>query len=101
MRGKIAGGGRTLVRCRGIMDYCGAGWRGKSIITLWLVAVCAPAIFGQPYTISTAVGAGPPSNIPGTSASFASGLPSFLTVDPAGNVFFVDQNAVVERSAAS
>ena len=68
---------------------------------LFLLPVCAPAVLGQTYTISTAVGAGPPSNIMGTSASFPSGLPSFLAVDSTGNVFFVVQNAVVERSATN
>ncbi len=68
---------------------------------LVLVLLWSQVGFGQSYTISTAVGAGPPSNIMGTSASFPSGLPSFLTVDSTGNVFFIDQNAVVERSATT
>jgi sugar lactone lactonase YvrE len=70
-------------------------------ITLLLVFACAPALFGQTYTISTAVGAGPPANIVGTAASLPSGQPSYLAADSAGDVFFVDLNAVVKRSAAT
>jgi sugar lactone lactonase YvrE len=63
--------------------------------------VLSLAAFGQPYTISTAVGAGAPSNVAGKSTSLGSGVPSFLTADAAGDVFFVDENSVVEMNAAT
>ena len=66
-----------------------------------VVAVLAPAAFGQSYTISTAVGAGVPSNVQGKSTSLGVGVPAFLVADPAGDVFFVDQNSVVEMNAST
>jgi len=66
-----------------------------------VVTVLAPAACGQSYTISTAVGAGVPSNVQGKSTSLGVGVPAFLVADPAGDVFFVDQNSVVERNAST
>ena len=67
------------------------------ISALFLRGVC----HAQSYTISTAVGAGPPSNVEGKSTSLGNGIPSFLTADSTGNVYFVDQNSVVEWTAAT
>jgi sugar lactone lactonase YvrE len=68
---------------------------------VFLVAIVSPAAFGQSYTISTAVGAGVPSNVQGKSTSLGVGMPSFLTADSAGDVFFVDQNSVIEMNAST
>jgi hypothetical protein len=57
------------------------------------------SVFGQTYTISTFAGGGLPVNIPGTSASI--GMPEIIAADAAGNVFFVDQNAVLRLDAAT
>jgi sugar lactone lactonase YvrE len=68
---------------------------------LFLAAILSAAAFGQSYIISTAVGAGVPSNVAGKSTSLGVGVPSFLTADPAGDVYFVDQNSVVEMNAST
>ena len=67
----------------------------------FLLVPCLFAIFplatrGQSYTISTAVGAGAPSNVQGKSTSLGTNVPSYLTADSTGNVYFVDQNSVIE-----
>jgi sugar lactone lactonase YvrE len=56
---------------------------------------------GQSYTISTAVGAGAPSNVQGKSTSLGNNIPSYLTADSTGNVYFVDQNSVIEWNNAT
>jgi uncharacterized protein (TIGR03437 family) len=53
---------------------------------------------GQTYTISTFAGGGLPVNIPGTTASLS---PGHVAADPAGNLFFVDQNTVLRLDAAT
>jgi len=60
-----------------------------------------PAAFAQTYTISTVAGAGVSANVQGTSIGLGRNTPQFLTADPAGNVYFVDQNAVLRRDASS
>ena len=62
----------------------------------YLLAIPSPEARAQSYTISTAVGAGAPSNVQGTSTSLGNNVPSYLTADSAGNVYFVDQNSVIE-----
>ena len=42
---------------------------------LFLVAILSSPAFGQSYNISTAVGAGVPSNVPGKSTSLGVGIP--------------------------
>lgn len=68
---------------------------------LMLASSIVPAARGQSYTISTVAGGGVPSNVQGKSASFGWAEPRFLTADPAGNVYFVDQNAILRWDAAS
>ena len=55
------------------------------------------AASGQPYTISTFAGGRLPVNIPGTSANLFA--PAAVTVDAAGNVFFVDGHDVLRLDA--
>ena len=55
----------------------------------------------QSYTISTVAGAGVPWNVAGTAANLVSGVPTFLVADPSGNVYFSDQNSVIEWNAGS
>jgi len=55
---------------------------------------------GQTYAISTFAGGGLPINASGTSASLGSYLvPQYIAADPAGNVYFVDQNTVLRLDA--
>ena len=56
---------------------------------------------GQTYTISTFAGGGLPVNIPGTSASLDNQGAMYVAADRTGNVFFVDQNAVLRLDAAT
>jgi len=64
---------------------------------LLALAVPTPAS-GQTYTISTIAGGGLPINVPGTSASV---YPTSVATDRAGNVFFVNQNAVLRLDATT
>src|ERR1035437_6563051 len=64
-----------------------------------LASVLSWSGWGQTYTISTFAGGALPVNIPGTSASLYS--PQFIAADPAGNVFFVDQDAVLRLDATT
>ncbi|MGA3236246.1 MAG: hypothetical protein ABSG03_08085 [Bryobacteraceae bacterium] len=52
----------------------------------------------QTYTISTFAGGALPVDIPGTSASLS---PQSVASDPAGNLFFVNQNTVMRLDAAT
>jgi trimeric autotransporter adhesin len=70
----------------------------RSLLPLLLSSLISCAAFGQTYTISTFAGGGLPAlNIPGTSAGLSLSPP--IAVDPAGNLFFVDQNIVVRLDA--
>ncbi len=55
---------------------------------------------GQTYAISTFAGGALPVNIPGTSASLGT-RPQYVAADPAGDLFFVDQNTVVRLDATT
>jgi hypothetical protein len=68
---------------------------------LLLTTVLSCSAWGQTYTISTFAGGGLPVNIPGTSASLASGSPQCIAADPAGNLFFTDQNSVLRLDATT
>jgi len=61
------------------------------------LALCSAAS-GQTYIISTFAGGGPPVNIPGTLASLN---PGHVAADPAGNLFFVDQNTVLRLDSTT
>jgi uncharacterized protein (TIGR03437 family) len=63
-------------------------------------AMFSPAS-GQTYTISTFAGGALPVNIPGTSASLDVNVPQFVAADQTGNIFFVDQNAVLRLDATT
>ncbi len=66
---------------------------------LLLASVVSFSAFGQTYTISIFAGGGPAVlNIPGTSANLSLSPP--IAVDPAGNLFFVDQHIVVHARTA-
>jgi uncharacterized protein (TIGR03437 family) len=54
----------------------------------------------QIYTISTFAGGALPTNIPGTSASLRTG-PQYVAADPAGDLFFVDDNTVLRLDAVT
>ncbi|HEY4086864.1 MAG TPA: hypothetical protein VGM43_13045 [Bryobacteraceae bacterium] len=62
------------------------------------ICACAPA-FAQTYAISTFAGGGAPINIPATSAPLADTFA--VAVDNQGNLFFVNDNNVLRRDAAS
>src|SRR5438067_480277 len=66
-----------------------------------LASIISYSAFGQTYTISTFAGGGLPVNIPGTSASLGRNVPQFIAADPAGNVFFVDQNTVLRLNVTT
>ena len=66
-----------------------------------LASLALYSVFGQTYTISTFAGGALPVNIPGTSASLGFGVPQYIAADPAGHVFFVDQNTVLRLDAAT
>ena len=67
-----------------------------------LTLVASWSVSGQTYTISTFAGGGLPVNIPGTSASLGgANVPQHIAADPAGNVFFVDQNTVLKLDATT
>ena len=72
----------------------------RLLLVLYLLVVL-PLARAQSYTISTAVGAGAPSNVQGKSISLPIGFPTFLTADSAGNVYFVDQNSVIKWTNAT
>ncbi len=64
-----------------------------------LVTVAVSSIApGQTYTISTFAGGALPINISGTSASLS---PGYVATDPAGNLFFVNQNTVLRLDATT
>ena len=56
---------------------------------------------GQTYSISTFAGGGLPVNIPGTSASLDVNVPQYVAADQTGNLYFVDQNAVLRWDATT
>src|SRR5271168_3976395 len=58
---------------------------------------CFGASFSA-YTISTFAGGALPVNISGTSASLS---PGYIAADPAGNLFFVNQNTVLRLDATT
>lgn len=64
-------------------------------LVMWAVSFIAS---GQTYSISTFAGGALPINIPATSASLS---PGYLAADPAGDVFFVDQNTVPRLDATT
>jgi uncharacterized protein (TIGR03437 family) len=64
---------------------------------LLTLAAC-PIGSGQTYTISTFAGGALPVNISGTSAGLS---PGYVAADPAGNLFFVDQNTVLRLDATT
>jgi hypothetical protein len=66
-----------------------------------LCSLLASTALAQSYIISTAVGAGAPSNVQAKATSLGLGVPAFLTTDSAGNIYFADQNSVIEVSAAT
>jgi sugar lactone lactonase YvrE len=59
------------------------------------------AASAQTYNISTIAGGALPVNIADSSASLDSGVPLVLTADRSGNVFFVDQSAVLRLDAVT
>jgi hypothetical protein len=65
----------------------------------FLGTILVSAAWAQTYTISTAVGAGLPSYVPGKSANLPAGVPRYLTSDSAGDVYFVDQDSVIRLDA--
>jgi uncharacterized protein (TIGR03437 family) len=67
---------------------------------LLTTTLCSSA-WGQTYTISTFAGGALPVNIPGTSANLGPDAPRYMAADAAGNLFFVDQNAVLRMDAAT
>ena len=75
--------------------------RSASTILLAIATLIAPATAAaQTYTISTLAGGALPVNIPGASASLF-GPQSTFTIDPSGNLFFVDGNTVLRLDATS
>jgi sugar lactone lactonase YvrE len=70
------------------------------LILLFTTILCGSA-WDQTYTIKTLAGGALPINIPGTSASLGYGVPQYIAADPAGNVFFVDQNTVLRLDATT
>ena len=67
---------------------------------LLLATLLSSSAWGQNYTISTFAGGGLPVNIPGTSANLGYDAPRYIAADPAGNLFFAEQNAVVGNSVS-
>jgi uncharacterized protein (TIGR03437 family) len=65
-----------------------------SLLTLAVSSIAS----GQTYTISTFAGGALPVNISGTSASLS---PVYVAADPAGNLFFVDQNTILRLDATT
>ena len=68
---------------------------------LLLTSVMSSSASAQTYTISTFAGGALPVNMPGTSASLDVNVPQFVAADQAGNVFFVDQNAILRLDATT
>ena len=68
-------------------------------IALLLTLITPWSVSSQTYTISTFAGCTVQVNIPGTSASLSA--PQAVAVDSTGNVFFVEQNAVVRLDATT
>ncbi len=66
-----------------------------AILLTLAVSSIAP---GQTYNISTFAGGALPVNISGTSASLS---PRYVAADPAGNLFFVDQNTILRWDATT
>lgn len=64
------------------------------------LALATSIASAQTYTISTFAGGALPVNIPGTSASLAT-EPQYVASDPAGNLYFVDQNSVLRLDATT
>src|ERR1035441_4942318 len=73
--------------------------RTRSLLTLITVLSCSA--WGQTYTISTFAGGGLPLNIPAASATLGYDAPRYMAADPAGNLFFVDQNSVLRMDATT
>jgi len=72
----------------------------KNVLVLLNAILCYSA-WSQTYTISTLAGGALPVNTPGTSASLGPNVPRYMAADPAGNLFFVDQNTIVRLDAAT
>jgi sugar lactone lactonase YvrE len=73
----------------------------RPLLALLLTLVTPWVVFGQPYSISTFAGGALPVNVPGTSASLGYSAPNSVATDPAGNVFFVNQNTVLRLDATT
>jgi trimeric autotransporter adhesin len=73
--------------------------RRSRLVLAALLPLCVA--LSQTYTISTIAGGYPPVNIPGTSASLDWDMPLTIAADRAGNVFFVDQGAVLRLDAVT
>ncbi|HMD69739.1 MAG TPA: hypothetical protein VKF41_00265 [Bryobacteraceae bacterium] len=73
--------------------------RTRSLLVLTTILCCSA--WGQTYTISTFAGGGLPVNVPGASANLGYDAPRYMAADPAGNLFFVDQNTVLRMDAAT
>jgi len=73
--------------------------RMRSLPILTTVLSCSA--WGQTYTISTFAGGGLPLNIPAASATLGYDAPRYMAADPAGNLFFVDQNTVLRMDATT
>jgi uncharacterized protein (TIGR03437 family) len=72
----------------------------KNVLVLLNAILCYSA-WSQTYTISTLAGGALPVNTPGTSDSLGPNVPRYMAADPAGNLFFVDQNTIVRLDAAT
>jgi uncharacterized protein (TIGR03437 family) len=71
----------------------------RPLPAILLISVFSLSASGQTYTISTFAGGALPVDIPGPSASLDVNAPQSVAADQAGNVFFVDQNAVLRLDA--
>jgi uncharacterized protein (TIGR03437 family) len=72
---------------------------GMRLLPAVLLTVAVSSIAsGQTYTISTFAGGALPVNISGTSASLS---PGSVATDPAGNLFFVNQNTILRWDATT
>jgi uncharacterized protein (TIGR03437 family) len=71
---------------------------GMRLLTAVLLTLAVSIASGQTYTISTFAGGALPVNISGTSASLS---PGYVAADPAGNLFFVNQNTVLRMDATT
>jgi trimeric autotransporter adhesin len=71
----------------------------RRLLLIFVTFSCTTS--AQTYTISTIAGGALPVNIAGTSASLDSDAPLAITADRSGNVFFVDQGAVLRLDAVS